>query len=186
MSTSPPYRMTVGHPRLADELATWGQRPALRPHTDALTDLLNHRGEILTLSADGRLIAAFYLVRDPLLAIWEESKRTEPSLMLCHLVKSPEASAERILQLVTMWATDFAARSEAQWVRGELPLPADGFSNRLLIAAGRNGWGHEKTVRASDGQLALMQCKAEPRPGLSLFLGCEVPDSPVVRKAVRP
>ncbi|MDQ0765582.1 hypothetical protein [Streptomyces canus] len=189
MSTPPPYRMTPGPARqedrdqLAADLAFWPQaRPALRPHVEALITLLQHGdgAEIVTLTGDDRLLAALHLVREPLLVDWAIPTRTEPSLMLCHLVKSPDAPVgEPVLRLVTLWATAFAARLGRQWIRGEVPLSPGSPANGLLALAKDTGWGHEKTVSAPSGEVALVQYRAEPRPHLDLFLHCQVPILPV-------
>lgn len=178
MHASPPYRMTSGptvqedRNRLAAALITWSQeRPALQQHIRALITLLNQNTRILTLYADDQLIAALHLVHEPQLTAWEPSARAESSLLLCHLVRSPQAPAEEpVMRLVTLWATDFAARSGRQWVRGEIPLPPGSPVNGLLAAATETGWSHARTVE----QTALMQCKAELRPRLNVFLRCEV------------
>ena len=188
MSTRPPYVMTPvparqeDRDRLAADLTSWPQaRPALRPHTEALVSLLHHGAdaEIVTLSGDGQLLAALYLVREPRLSTWDIPTGAEPSLLLCHLAKSPNAPVgEPILRLVTLWATDFAARTGKRWVRGELLLPTGSPANKLLALAQDTGWGHEKTTSTPGGHLSLVQCRAEPHPNQDLFLHCQVPIVP--------
>lgn len=185
MSTRPPYVMTPvpagqeDRDRLAADLTSWPQeRPALRPHTEALVNLLHHGGgaEIVTLSGDGQLLAALHLVREPRLSTWDVPAGAEPSLLLCHLAKSPDAPVgEPILRLVTLWATDFAARTGKRWVRGEVLLSTGSPPNRLLSLAQDTGWGHEKTTSTPGGHLALMQCRAELHPNQDVFLHCQVP-----------
>jgi hypothetical protein len=121
---------------------------------------------------DGLLLACMILQRDPDLA-WGAG----PCLFLSHVHTLPDRSDDTI-RLITLWASDFAARLDLPHVRAEAlarhPLDADPigrFLNRLTDM----GWDLRGSgTGQADERVARLELAAEHRPGLDALVGCSV------------
>ncbi|MHC5701936.1 hypothetical protein OTC26_010835 [Streptomyces tirandamycinicus] len=130
----------------------------------------NPQAEPAGLIEDGLLLACMILQREPALG-WGEG----PCLILGHLHTLPDRSDDTI-RLITLWASDFAARLDLPHVRAEAlarhPLDADPiarFLNRLTDMS----WGIRGSGTGQTGErVARLELTAEHRPGLSALVGC--------------
>ncbi|MFF5273716.1 hypothetical protein [Streptomyces sp. NPDC000133] len=121
---------------------------------------------------DGLLLACMIPQREPDLG-WGEG----PCLFLSCVHTLP-AHSDDTVRLITLWASDFAARLDVPLARAEAlarhPLDVDPiapFLHRLTDM----GWD----VRGSgtgqhDERVARLELTAEHRPGLSALIGCRV------------
>jgi hypothetical protein len=121
---------------------------------------------------DGLLLACMIPQRDPALG-WGEG----PCLFLGCVHTLPDRSDDTV-RLITLWASDFAARLDVPLVRAEAlarhPLDVDPIAPFLRRLTDM-GWD----VRGSgtgqhDERVARLELTAEHRPGLSALIGCQV------------
>ncbi|MCT9107587.1 hypothetical protein N4G69_18405 [Streptomyces mirabilis] len=104
---------------------------------------------------------------------WTAAERSERTWILTMSHTHPDSRDDRIGWLMTMWASDYAARQPdpPAWIRCRVPDPA-------LIAHYRDqlGWQVVRTRRDPDlGEVALMQRRPELRFGLSAVITSRVP-----------
>ncbi|MET9083158.1 hypothetical protein ABZX77_14890 [Streptomyces sp. NPDC004237] len=104
---------------------------------------------------------------------WTASERRERAWILTMSHTHPDVRGDRIGWLMTMWASDYAARQPdpPTWMRCRVPHPA-------LIAHHRDqlGWQLVRSVRDPDlGEIALMQRRPESSPGLSAVITSRIP-----------
>jgi hypothetical protein len=104
---------------------------------------------------------------------WTAAERRERAWILTMSHTHSDYRGDRIGWLMTMWASDFAARQPdpPQWLRCRVPDPA-------LIAHYRDqlGWHLVRTCQDPDlGGVALMQRRPESRRGLSAVISSRVP-----------
>jgi hypothetical protein len=121
---------------------------------------------------DGLLLACTLVQREPALG-WGDG----PCLFLGHVHTLP-GHCDDTIRLITLWASDFAARLGLPHVRAEAlarhPLDIDPIS-RFLNRLTDMGWD----IRGSgpgqiDERVARLELAAEHRPGLSALVGCSV------------
>lgn len=121
---------------------------------------------------DGLLLACMIPQRAPALG-WGQG----PCLFLSCIHTLPDRS-DNTIQLITLWASDFAARLDLSLVRAEAlarhPLDVDPIAPFLRRLTDM-GWG----VRGSgtgqhDERVARLELIAEQRSGLSALIGCQV------------
>ncbi|WSB31064.1 hypothetical protein OIE49_06430 [Streptomyces sp. NBC_01788] len=121
---------------------------------------------------DGELLASMIPQREPDLG-WGEG----PCLFLGHIHTLPGRSDDTI-RLITLWASDFAARLDLPCVRTEAlarrPLKVDLIARVLNRLTGM-GWDVRGSGPGRDGdRVARLELAAEHRPGLSTLIGCRV------------
>ncbi|MFF7888405.1 hypothetical protein ACH40F_46830 [Streptomyces sp. NPDC020794] len=119
---------------------------------------------------DGLLLTCVILQRDPDLG-WGAG----PCLFLGHVHTLPDRSDDTI-RLITLWASDFAARLDLPHVRAEAlarhPLDADPIA-RFLNRLTDMGWDLLGSGTGQTGeQVARLELAAENRPGLGALVGC--------------
>ncbi|MFF0133905.1 hypothetical protein ACFYTG_51210 [Streptomyces mirabilis] len=121
---------------------------------------------------DGLLLACMIPQRGPNLG-WGAG----PCLFLGHVHTLPDRSDDTI-RLITLWASDFAARLDLPLVRAEAlarhPLdthPIAKFLHRLTDM----GWDLRGSGDGRNGErVARLELAAEHRPGLDALVGCSV------------
>ncbi|NEA46025.1 hypothetical protein [Streptomyces sp. SID10815] len=126
------------------------------------------------LSEDGRLPACLIPERDPSLG-----RGKGPCLVLSGVHTLPDQTDDAT-RLITLWASDFAARLGLPLVRSEVPVHHDpevphvaAFLRRLTDM----GWDlHGHGSGREDDQVAHLELAAEHRSGLSALLSCRVHD----------
>lgn len=121
---------------------------------------------------DGRLLACLILQREPDLG-WGGG----PCLFLGHVHTLPDRSDDTT-RLITLWASDFAARLDLPHVRAEAlarhPLEADPIA-RFLDRLTYMGWDVRGAGNGQTGErVARLELAAEHRPGLGALVGCRV------------
>ncbi|MFC9285147.1 hypothetical protein [Streptomyces sp. NPDC057052] len=121
---------------------------------------------------DGRLLACMILEHDPDLG-WGQG----PCLFL-HSVHTLPGQSDDITRLITLWASDFAARLELPVVRAETlarhALEAEPLA-ALLRRLTDTGWDVCGSGPGRDGdRVGRLELPAEPRPGLSALISCQV------------
>jgi hypothetical protein len=104
---------------------------------------------------------------------WTTAELRERAWVLTMSHTHPAFRDDRIGWLMTMWASDYAARQPdpPEWMRCRVPHPA-------LIAHYRDqlGWRVVRTRLDPDlGEVALMQRRPEPKPGLSAVITSRMP-----------
>ncbi|MFD7957653.1 hypothetical protein ACFV4X_29710 [Streptomyces ardesiacus] len=120
---------------------------------------------------DGKLLACMVPARDPGLS-WGEG----PCLRLGHVHTLPE-QPDDITRLITLWASDFAARQSLPLVRAEIPaghtLQAEPIA-ALLRRLTDMGWDVRGSGPGREGdRVARLELAAEHRPGLSALISCQ-------------
>ncbi|MDX2680049.1 hypothetical protein [Streptomyces soliscabiei] len=121
---------------------------------------------------DGKLLACVIPERDPGLG-WGEG-----SCLYLNSVHTLPDQSEDITRLITLWASDFAARLDLPLVRAEAlvrhALDAEPVA-ALLRRLTDMGWDvrGSGTGRAGD-RVARLELDAERRSGLSALIGCRV------------
>ncbi|MGV2917199.1 hypothetical protein [Streptomyces alfalfae] len=127
---------------------------------------------------DEVLIGYLHLHREPLLQRWGRGG-SEPSVLLCDAHSVP-GQGDGIGRLMTLWATDFAARAGCAWARCEVrePKPGSGAVPGRLSAFLRGECGWEQAglhVLPSGMSVIHLQSRAQIRPGLAPMIRCEMP-----------
>lgn len=120
---------------------------------------------------DGKLLACTVPERDPGLR-WGE----DPCLFLGRVHTLPDQSAD-ITRLMTLWASDFAARLGLPLVRAEIlarhTLQAEPIA-ALLHRLTDMGWDVRGSGPGREGdRVARLELTAEHRPGLSALISCQ-------------
>lgn len=120
---------------------------------------------------DGRLLACMVPERDPGLS-WGEG----PCLFLGRVHTLPDQSDD-ITRLITLWASDFAARQGLPLVRAEFlarhALQAEPVA-ALLRRLTDMGWDVRGSGPGREGdRVARLELTAEHRPGLSALISCQ-------------
>lgn len=121
---------------------------------------------------DGRLLACLIPERDPSLG-WGEG----PCLFLGYVHTLPDQRDEST-RLITLWASDFAARLRLPHVRAEvtthLGYPVESRAD-LRLRLINCGWNLTGTGRARDGEQGhRLELPAEHRAGLHALISCQV------------
>ncbi|MFG3153924.1 hypothetical protein ACGF7W_18010 [Streptomyces sp. NPDC048219] len=121
---------------------------------------------------DGKLLACLIPERDPGLG-WGEG----PCLLLGCVHTLPD-HPDDIMRLITLWASDFAARQDLSAVRAEAlarhSLDADPIA-ALLRRLTDMGWVIRGSGAGREGErVARLELAAEHRPGLSTLIACRV------------
>ncbi|MFK0120136.1 hypothetical protein [Streptomyces sp. NPDC090994] len=125
---------------------------------------------------DDVLLACLILDSDPALGHW--GRDGGPSLFLGHVHTLP-AHPDDAVRLITLWASDHAARLNLPCVRAEALArrdlsidPIRPFLDRLEDM----GWTVRGTGPGTDGErVARLELAAELRPGLTSLIDCSVP-----------
>jgi hypothetical protein len=120
----------------------------------------------------GRLLACMIPEHDPHLG-WGQG----PCLFL-GCVHTLPGQSDDITRLITLWASDFAARLNLHVVRAETlarhALEADPLAG-LLRRLTDFGWGVSGSGPGRDGdRVARLELPAEHRPGLSALISCQI------------
>ncbi|MEU4007170.1 hypothetical protein AB0H30_01570 [Streptomyces pseudogriseolus] len=121
---------------------------------------------------DGKLLACMIPERDPG-PRWGQG----PCLYLGCIHTLPD-QPDDITRLITLWASDFAARLDLRLVRTETlarhALDAEPVAALLHRLTGM-GWDVQGSGRGREGdRVARLELAAESRPGLSALIGCRV------------
>ncbi|MEU3796054.1 helix-turn-helix transcriptional regulator [Streptomyces fructofermentans] len=121
---------------------------------------------------DGKLLACAIPEREPRLG-WGEG----PCLFLGHVHTLPD-QPDDITRLITLWASDFAARQGLPVVRAEAParhpLDAEPIA-ALLRRLTDTGWDVRSPGTGREGdRVARLELTAEHRSGLRALIGCRV------------
>ncbi|MFD7997047.1 hypothetical protein [Streptomyces mexicanus] len=121
---------------------------------------------------DGKLLACMIPRWDPDLG-WGEG----PCLFLGYFHTLPD-QPDDITRLITLWASDFAARLDLPLVRSEISahhaLEAEPIA-ALLRRLTDIGWDVRGSGPGREGaRVARLELTAEHRPGLSALIGCRV------------
>ncbi|MET8794422.1 hypothetical protein [Streptomyces pseudogriseolus] len=133
------------------------------------------QAELAGLFEDDILIACMILEFEPDLGWSGDGSR--PCLFLGHVHTLPGRS-DGAIRLVTLWASDYAARLSLPHVRAEAlarhDLSADpiaGFLHHLQDM----GWSLRGSGVGQDGErVARLELATIPRPGLTALIGCSV------------
>ncbi|ELS55780.1 hypothetical protein [Streptomyces viridochromogenes] len=139
---------------------------------DVPTLFRDPKAEPAGLIEDGLLLACMILQREPDLG-WGEG----PCLFLGHVHTLPHRSDDTT-RLITLWASDFAARLDLPHVRAEAltrhPLDTDPIA-RFLNRLTDMGWDlHGAGTGQTGERVARLELAAEHRPGLGALVGCKV------------
>ncbi|KUN17605.1 hypothetical protein AQJ11_37725 [Streptomyces corchorusii] len=134
--------------------------------------------EPVGLFEDAALIGCLLLHRSPDLRHWGP-RAHRPGLLITHAHSIPGTAG--VGRLMTLWATDFAARLGVPCVRAEIPdchQDAPGPGQHLLRHAEDLGWeicGYGAGWCNPGQRVARVEMPAEPRPGLVHLIRCTVP-----------
>lgn len=139
--------------------------------TDVPALFRDPRTETAGLFEDGKLLACLVPARDPGLS-WGDG----PCLRLGHIHTLPGQSDD-ITRLITLWASDAAARLGLPLVRAEVlarqALQAEPIA-ALLHRFTDMGWDVRGSGPGRDGdQVARLELTAEHRPGLTALISCQ-------------
>ncbi|MFD7958433.1 hypothetical protein ACFV4X_33770 [Streptomyces ardesiacus] len=120
---------------------------------------------------DGKLLACMIPARDPGLS-WGEG----PCLRLGHVHTLPD-QPDDITRLITLWASDLAARQDLPLVRAEVlarhALQAEPIA-ALLRRLTDMGWDVRGSGPRREGdRVARLELAAEHRPGLNALIRCQ-------------
>jgi hypothetical protein len=129
---------------------------------------------------DSGLLSCLILDRTPDLGHWG-SGGAGPSLFLDHVHTLPGRS-DNVIRLVTLWASDYAARLGLPCVRAEAlarhDLSVDPIA-RFLDRLKHMGWEIRGTGQCTNGErTARLELRAEHRHGLTHLILCTVPLPP--------
>ncbi|THC43140.1 hypothetical protein [Streptomyces sp. A1499] len=127
---------------------------------------------------DEVLIGYLHLHREPVLQRWGRGG-SEPSVLLCDAHSVPGRD-DGVGRLMTLWATDFAARVGCARVRCEVreSKPGSGAVPGRLSAFLRKECGWDQAglhVLPSGDRMIHLQVSAQARPGLAPMIRCEMP-----------
>ncbi|MEU4659492.1 hypothetical protein AB0G32_37115 [Streptomyces sp. NPDC023723] len=145
--------------------------------------------ETAGLFEDDVLLACLIVAPGPALRHWGRDGNS-PSLFLGHVHTRP-AHPNDVLRLITLWASDHAARLDLPCVRAEALARRDLSSDPILPVLHRlddMGWTVRGAGRVTDGErVARLELAAESRPGLTALIDCSVPlpRQPVLRSGGR-
>ena len=139
---------------------------------DVPTLFRDPQAEPAGLFEDGLLLACMILQREPDLG-WGAG----PCLFLGHVHTLPDRSDDTT-RLITLWASDFAARLDLPHARAEAlarhPLDADPIA-RFLNRLTDMGWDLHGTGTGQTGErIARLELATEHRPGLGALVDCRV------------
>ncbi|MCX2969406.1 MULTISPECIES: hypothetical protein [Streptomyces] len=129
---------------------------------------------------DSVLLSCLKLDRHPDLGHWG-SDGVGHSLLLSHVHTLPGRS-DNIVRLITLWASDYAARLDLPYVRAEAlarhALDVDPIA-RFLDRLTHMGWEVRGTGAGAHGERAArLELRSELRPGLTPLIRCAVPLTP--------
>ncbi|MFJ2509835.1 hypothetical protein ACIQJX_26360 [Streptomyces griseoviridis] len=118
---------------------------------------------------DGKLLACF-------IPQWEVLRWGEGPCLHLSCVHTLPDQPDDVTRLITLWASDFAARQGLPFVRAEAlavhPLDADPIA-ALLRRLTDMGWGVQGSGTGREGdRVARLELAAERRSGLSVLIGC--------------
>ncbi|MGW0883257.1 hypothetical protein [Streptomyces sp. NPDC002671] len=136
------------------------------------------RTESVGLFEDGVLVCCLILDLDPNLRHWGITDAS--SVFLRHVYTLPGLAGISVARVLTLWASDVAARRGRSWVRTEAllarsDLPADPVSH-LIAYVSDLGWSHVGTGTSVGGErIARLQLAAEHRPALANVIDSTVP-----------
>ncbi|MFC8125922.1 hypothetical protein [Streptomyces sp. NPDC057302] len=156
------------------------QWQAKRGYTDARQHCPDADTDEVGLYEDDVLIGYLHLHlhREPVLQHWGRGG-SEPSVLLCDAYGVPGRD-DSIGRLMTLWATDFAARNGCTWARCEVrePKPSSVAVPGRLSAFLRSECGWEQTnlyFLPSGERVVHLQARALDRRGLAPMIRCEIP-----------
>ncbi|MFE9970141.1 hypothetical protein ACFYRD_05115 [Streptomyces hirsutus] len=135
------------------------------------------RYEAAGLFEDEVLLACLTLDRQPHLEHWG-TDGTGPALFLGHVHTLP-ARPDNVVRLITLWASDYAARLGLPCLRAEAVarhgLSVDPIA-RFLDQLKGMGWSVRGAGKGAGGEwVARLELPADSRPGLAALIGCAVP-----------
>lgn len=136
--------------------------------------------ESVGLFEDDILLGCLILNRQPDLAHWGTAG-AGPSLFLDHVHTLPGRSDD-VVRLITLWASDHAARLGLPHVRAEAlarhDLSVDPIA-RFLDRLKHMGWEIRGTGQCTNGErTARLELRAEHRHGLTHLIRCTIPLPP--------
>ncbi|MFD4949355.1 hypothetical protein ACFWNT_44470 [Streptomyces sp. NPDC058409] len=152
----------IQHLRVAR--ARWATRKGIgTPQYRQLTQAEKKTAHPLVVTWDGEVIATTTLIDQPPYAGWTRRELAQRAIGLVRVITTP--SPEHSLGwLLTYWVTDYAARSEREWVR--ICVPGMRLACRWCTGL---GWEHVRSHHpAEDQTVHLLQRPAEQRPSSSL------------------
>ncbi|MGW4289591.1 hypothetical protein ACWEIK_21970 [Streptomyces sp. NPDC004673] len=129
---------------------------------------------------DGRMICCLILDRAPDTRRWGHEDRG-PALLLRHVYSLPGQGGMSVARLLTMWTTDYAARSGLPWVRVEALLAAGADTPAEVVAhlieyVADLGWTSLGNATGALGErVTRLHLPAEPHPTLTVAIHCTVP-----------
>jgi hypothetical protein len=131
---------------------------------------------------DDQPVGCLRLQRQPRHEAHWAAEPAEPSLLLSFAHSTPGRASDRIGQLMSIWAQDFAARLGMASVRCEIPgspaVLSEGHTPGRLLRHLRDrcGWQIKHYGRTPAGRpVALLQLPALAHPGLAPLILCRVP-----------
>ncbi|MFD8263613.1 hypothetical protein ACFV19_33050 [Streptomyces griseoluteus] len=154
------------------EAAALAQETALRlgaqqlDHpTSHLVDLIWSQADMLGLYEDGILAGCLVVPPDPDVLHWGAEGRA-PGLLVSVVPPVPGGDTQEG-RLLTLWLADRAARSGLEWIRWEIPAPADASSEAntsLMNTMHDLGWENLPPVRRPNGErVTRLRLRAEAR-----------------------
>ncbi|MGW1006476.1 hypothetical protein [Streptomyces sp. NPDC002520] len=133
----------------------------------------------LGLFDDGVLICCLILNREPDLRHWGTAG-DGPTLSLRHVYTLPGHAGIGIARRLTLWASDYAVRTDRPWVRLEALLARDTLLaepvTHIFSCVRSLGWTSAGNGPGTNGARAVnLQMPAELRPSLPEVIRCTVP-----------
>ncbi|MFD5079628.1 hypothetical protein [Streptomyces sp. NPDC058371] len=133
----------------------------------------------VALFENGHPVGCMRLNRQPTLPHWE-ADIYEPTLLVSLAYTAPDRKTDLVGRLMTLWATDFAARLGVAWVRCEVPSGAPSRNDTMRMHLLDHlmsvcGWQFVRPAKEKGGrQLALLQLRALAHH-LEPLICCTVP-----------
>lgn len=135
------------------------------------------RHQSVGLFEDDVLLGCLILDREADLGHWGRHGARR-GLFLGHVHTLPERP-DNIVRLITLWASDYAARHNVPYVRAEVPAghdPRVATTESLLSNLQDMGWEHRGTGTGTNGEpVTRLELRADPHLRLTPLILCTVP-----------